>query len=271
MDRKEMNVMKKEQLLKLYEDYLKNNPQDIYVKNIEHPSVYDNPLDKMYIQGNKGLTEGKIPDCLTFERLFKLDEEYNHTLTWKILESEVTDGQIREYEQKNGIMLPQMFREYLQGYTVLQWNFYPKCVVSNGYFCSGYYEQSTGEYVDFSDEELEQNKDLIGNIQIDFYGLSNPTGLREYEYMENIGRIHIGTLDNGDMVFLDCDTGEVQSWDHEEIALEAESKEEFEEESEMGAIGFRDFDAFLEWVYGKTVYDLKKAREEQYTFYQPQN
>lgn len=265
--------MEKLQLLQLYEVYLQNNPQEIYVKNIKHPSVYDNPIDRMYIQRNGSLADEIIPDDLTFNKLFSLDESCNHTLTWKILESGVTDRQIAEYEQKNGMTLPQMFREYLQGYTVLQWCFYPKCVVSEGAYsyCSGYYDQTTGERVGFSDEELEQEEVLIGNVQIDFYGLSNPTGLKEYEYLKNIRQIHIGTLDNADMVFLDCDTGEVQSWDHEmSNAWDAESKEEFEEESEMGAFWFKDFDAFLEWVYGKTVYDFEKSREEQYEFYKSQ-
>ena len=261
--------MKKTQLYELYEDYLKNNPQDIYVKNIRRLSGYDERIDRMYIQHNSFLMNEELPECLTIGELCRLDEKHNHALTWKIVESDVTDEQIAEFEQKNGITLPQKFREYVQGYAILQACFYPKCVVSEDCYPCGYYNQNTGEYILFRDEELEQEENLIGNVQIDFFGINNPNVRLPYGCFEKIGMIHLGNLDSGDMVFLDCETGEVQSWDHEmNNSWDAESKEEFEEESNMGDFWFKDFDTFLEWVFGKTVYDFDEAQEKYYQWTQ---
>lgn len=64
-------------------------------------------------------------------------------------------------------------------------------------------------------------------------------------------------------LFLDCKTGEVQSWQHDEIMLQACSKEEFKKESREGNFWFKDFDTFLRWLLGKTVHDFDKAEEEK--------
>ncbi len=64
-------------------------------------------------------------------------------------------------------------------------------------------------------------------------------------------------------LFLDCRTGEVQSWQHDEIMLQACSKEEFKKESREGNFWFKDFDTFLRWLLGKTIYDFDKAEEEK--------
>lgn len=263
--------MQKAQLLKLYEDYLKENPQNVYIKNVRRTSGGEDRVNRLYILDNKDLTEEEVPEDLTVDQVFELDEKHNHTLTWKILESEVTDEQIAAFERENHVTLPRMFREYLQGYTVLQECFYPKYIVSEDYGQQGRYDQSTGEYIDYSDEELEQDEDLVGDVQLDFYCIDNPCKPSSLSlgYFEKIKRMHLGNLDNGDMVLLDCETGEVQSWDHEmNNSWDAESREEFEEESMMGLFWFQDFDTFLEWVFGKTVYDFEQAEEEQEAFYQ---
>ena len=64
-------------------------------------------------------------------------------------------------------------------------------------------------------------------------------------------------------LFLDCRTGEVQSWQHDEIMLQACSKEEFKKESREGNFWFKDFDTFLRWLLGKTIYDFDKVEEEK--------
>lgn len=264
--------MQKAQLLKLYEDYLKENPQNVFIKNIRRTSGGEDRVNRLYILDNKALTEEEVPKDLTVDQVFELDEKHNHMLTWKILESEVTDEQIAAFEREKHVTFPQMFREYLQGYTVLQECFYPKCIVSEDYGYQGYYDQSTGEYIDYSDEELDQDEDLVGDVQLDFFGINNPSEPFSLGYFEKIGMIHLGNLDNGDMVLLDCETGEVQSWDHEmNNSWDAESREEFAEESMMGDFWFQDFDTFLEWVFGKTVYDFELAEKEQEAFYQSHN
>ena len=82
-------------------------------------------------------------------------------------------------------------------------------------------------------------------------------------YFKNFKMVHLGNLDTGDLLLLDCETGEVQSWQHDEIALEARSRKEFLEKSCITGFWFRDFDTFLEWVYGKSIYDVDKAEEER--------
>lgn len=263
--------MQKAQLLKLYEDYLKENPQNVYIRNIRRTSGGGDRVNRLYILDNKNLTEEEVPEYLTVDHVFELDEKHNHMLTWKILESDVTDEQIAAFERENHVTLPQMFREYLQGYTVLQECFYPKCIVSEDYDYQGRYDQSTGEYIDYSDEELERDEELCGDVQLDFFCIDNPSKPSSLSlgYFEKIGRMHLGNLDSGDMVLLDCETGEVQSWDHEmNNAWDAESREEFEEESVTGDFWFQDFDTFLEWVFGKRIYDFEQAEEEQEAFYQ---
>ena len=203
---------------------------------------------------------------LTSEQLRKLDDKYNHKLKWDIIKSDVTEEQITKFEQENGITLPKQFREYIQGYSFLHSTFYPKCIVSEDYgCCSGYYNQKTGEHICYSDEELEQNEELIGNVKIEFFGVSNPNDTLLLGYFENIRMFQLGNLDSGDMVLLDCETGEVQSWEHELLyfAEEAESKEEFEEKCQEGYFWFEDFDTFLEWVFGRTVYNFEETEDEE--------
>ena len=264
--------MKKIQLHELYEDYLKNNPNKSYVRNLRfdergrYESCYE-LIDSTHIQDNQVLRGKNIPKHLTPEQLYELDRKYNHALKWKILESDVTAEQIAVFEQENDITLPRQFCEFLQGYSFLQWWFSPKCVASGGYLRISYDEEKD-DYIHLSAQELQQS--LTANVLVDFFGICNPNGLQHYidsewesaELVSSIGMIHLGVIDREEWLFLDCETGEVQSWQHDEIALEAESKEEFEEESSEGRFWFKDFDTFLEWLYGKTVYDFEKAGEK---------
>lgn len=77
---------------------------------------------------NPELKDEPLPRYLSAEQLSRLDEQYNHSLTWQILDSDVTDEQIAEFEFENEIMLPKSFREFVQGYSFLHSRFYPECV-----------------------------------------------------------------------------------------------------------------------------------------------
>ena len=107
--------MKKAKLYKLYEDYLQNNPQKEYVRNLHfdewgrEESSYE-CIDSAHIRDNQILRDENLPKHLTTEQLYKLDEKYNHELKWKILESDVTEKQIELFEQENDITLPKKFR-----------------------------------------------------------------------------------------------------------------------------------------------------------------
>lgn len=270
--------MTKQSLLKLYEDYLQQNPEKEYVRNLNFDergrdeSSYE-LIDSAQIQGNQILRDENLPRHLTTEQLYRLDEKYNHELKWKILESDVTEEQIEIFEQENDITLPEQFRAFILGYSFLQWRFAPKCVAFEEFLRISYDEERDAHRV-LTDKEMEQG--LVANVLVDFYGICNPNGLQHYtdegwesaDLVESIGLIHLGVINREEWLFLDCETGEVQSWQHDEIALEAESKEEFEEESEMGYFWFKNFDAFLKWLYGITVYDFKKGLEEREEFYQ---
>ncbi|MDE5825925.1 MAG: hypothetical protein K2H91_14785 [Lachnospiraceae bacterium] len=266
--------MKKAQLYKLYEGYLQKNPQKEYVRNLNfdergrEESSYE-CIDSAHIQDNQILRDENLPEYLTTEQLYKLDEKYNHELKWKILESDVTEEQIAIFEQENDITLPKQFREFIQGYSLLQWRFSPKCVASEDYLRISYVEEKD-DYRPLTNKELEQGS--TANVLVDFYGICNPNGLQHYtdeewesaDLVESIGLIHLGVINREEWLFLDCETGEVQSWQHDEIALEAETKEEFEEESEMGDFWFKDFDAFLEWLFGKTVYIFEDDEDDDF-------
>lgn len=255
--------MEKERVLKLYKEYLQNNPQIAYIRNIRRN--YRRLIDSMYLRNNEVLKDEKLSGNLTSEQLRKLDDRYNNKLKWDIIESDVTEEQITKFEQGNGIMLPKQFREYIQGYSFLHSNFYPKCAVSEDYGYCGYYNQKTGEYLRYSDKDLEQNEELIGNVKIEFFGVSNPNDTLLLGYFENIRMFQLGNLDSGDMMLLDCETGEVQSWDHELLyfAEVAKSKEEFKEKCWEGDFWFKDFDTFLEWVFEKTVYNFEEAEDKE--------
>ncbi|MEZ3445170.1 MAG: hypothetical protein K1W30_08600 [Lachnospiraceae bacterium] len=270
--------MKKAKLYKLYEDYLQNNPQKEYVRNLHfdewgrEESSYE-CIDSAHIRDNQILRDENLPKHLTTEQLYKLDEKYNHELKWKILESDVTEKQIELFEQENDITLPKKFREFLLGYSFLQWRFAPKCAASGEFLRITYNEERNAHRV-LTEKEMAQGSEA--NVLVDFYGICNPNGLQHYtdegwessDLVESIGLIHLGVINREEWLFLDCETGEVQSWRHDEIALEAESKEEFDEESEMGYFWFKDFDSFLEWLFGMTVYDFARGLEEQEEFYQ---
>ena len=94
--------MKKAKLYKLYEDYLQNNPQKEYVRNLHfdewgrEESSYE-CIDSAHIRDNQILRDENLPKHLTTEQLYKLDEKYNHELKWKILESDVTEKQIERH------------------------------------------------------------------------------------------------------------------------------------------------------------------------------
>lgn len=265
--------MKKAQLYKLYEGYLQKNPQKEYVRNLNfdergrEESSYE-CIDSAHIQDNQILRDENLPRHLTTEQLYKLDEKYNHELKWKIVESDVTEKQIKLFEQENDITLPKKFREFILGYSFLQWRFAPKCEASGGFLRINYDEEKDDHRV-LTEKELEQGSEV--NVLVDFYGICNPNGLQHYtderwessDLVESIGLIHLGVINREEWLFLDCETGEVQSWRHDEIALEAESYEEFEEESEMGDFWFKDFDAFLEWLFGETIYTFEDEWDDE--------
>ena len=68
-------------------------------------------------------------------------------------------------------------------------------------------------------------------------------------------------------ISLDCEMGVVRSWWSDELTGEACSKEEYEEGNGEGDFWFKDFDAFLEWLFGKRIYNFKEATEEKNNFY----
>lgn len=258
--------MKKMQLLKLYDGYLQKNPKKAYISNTEFEGSIYKLVDSAYLRNNQLLKGEKLPQYLTLEQLDELDGKYNNKLKWDMLESDVTEEQLVMFEQENDLTLPKQFREFALGYSFLQGRFYPECVASD-FCCEGIYDKKTGDFMPFTDEEWEQDG-LVGNTLVDFFGISNPNGLQHFKYWKKFGFIHIGVVDNEEWLFLDCKTGEVQSWQHDEIMLQACSKEEFKKESREGNFWFKDFDTFLRWLLGKTIYDFDKAEEEKFQLIQ---
>lgn len=253
--------MKKMQLLKLYDGYLQKNPKKAYISNTEFEGSIYKLVDSAYLRNNQLLKGEKLLQYLTLEQLDELDGKYNNKLKWDMLESDVTEEQLVMFEQENDLILPKQFREFALGYSFLQGRFYPECMASD-FCCEGIYDKKTGDFMPFTDEEWEQDG-LVGNTSVDFLGISNPNGLQHFKYWKKFGFIHIGVADNEEWLFLDCKTGEVQSWQHEEIMLQVCSKEEFKNESREGDFWFKDFDIFLRWLLGKTIYDFDKAEEEK--------
>lgn len=256
--------MDKEKLLILYEDYLQKN------ENRSHVNSFDGEryrlVDSAYLTSNSVLKDEILPRYLTAGQLYKLDEKYNHTLTWRILESDVTDEQIAKFERENEIILPKLFREFVQGYSFLNTRFNPKCVASKE-FCTEAYHEESDSYVPFTDEDWKKGE-LVGNVSVDFYGISNPNGLLHYKEKEFppikvVKYIDIGYVE-GQWLSLDCETGEVTSWWHDGMAGEACSKEEYEEESDKGDFWFENFDDFLEWLFGRTEYIFEEDEEDDF-------
>lgn len=155
-----------------------------------------------------------LPRYLSAEQLSRLDEQYNHSLTWQILDSDVTDEQIAEFEFENEIMLPKSFREFVQGYSFLHSRFYPECVE---YKCS--------------------------RLEVDFFGISNPNGLQHYKDNEfppikKVKYIDVASIGE-QWISLDCEMGVVRSWWSDELTGEACSKEEYEEGNGREIFGLR--------------------------------
>lgn len=253
--------MEKTQLLKLYEGYLQKKPKKAYIRNTEFEGSIYKLVDSAYLRNNQLLKGENLPQYLTLRQLDELDGKYNNGLKWDMIESDVTEEQLVMFEQKSGLTLPKQFKEFALGYSFLQGRFYPECVASD-FCCEGIYDKETGDFMPFTDEEWEQDG-LVGNALVDFFGISNPNGLQHFKYWKKFGFIHIGTVDNEEWLFLDCKTGEVQSWQHDEVMLQACSEEEFRKGSREGDFWFKDFDTFFRWLLGKTIYDFDEAEEEK--------
>ncbi|MDE5825924.1 MAG: SMI1/KNR4 family protein, partial [Lachnospiraceae bacterium] len=193
----------------------------------------------------------------------ELDDRYGNEIKWNIIESRITENQIVQFEQKNGVAIPKQFREFLQSYSFLNEGFYAMGIASYESDFQGVYNRKTGDYTAFTDDDMDRDEDLIGEIQLDFFNVNKSIDCMENLYFKNIRMVHLGNLDTGDLLLLDCETGEVQSWDSEQAALEAGSRKDFLEQSPMTGFWFRNFDTFLEWVYGKSIYDVDKADEER--------
>ncbi len=255
--------MEKIQVLKLYEDYLQRNPQDAYIRTARWSCALDDFVDTAYIQDNQVLRGKKLPEEMTLKQLCELDDQYSNELKWNIIESRISENQIVQFEQKNSVTFPKQFREFLQSYSFLNEGFYAMGIASYESDFQGVYDRKTGEYIAFSDDDMDRDEDLIGEIQLDFFNVNKSLDCMKSVYFKHMKMIHLGNLDTGDLLLLDCETGEVQSWQHDEIALEVRSRKEFLEKSLISGFWFRDFDTFLEWVYGKSIYDEDKAEEER--------
>lgn len=262
--------MKKEVLKSLYEEYLRKNPEKVYIENVTPALAKGECIESAHLRNNPEIKEN-LPKFLEWEQVRELNGRYHNKLKWEMLESDVTGEQIMAYEKENGVTLPEQFREFLQGCSFLEGMFYPKCMVSEDYGdCWGRYDKEEGEIIEFTDEEWESDRKLIGNVGVYLYCNVNPNGIRRYAYYEKIGRIWIGTLDSGDPLLLDCEFGTVESRDHETwigALQKAGSLGEFEHLCGSGDFWFKDFDSFLKWVFGKTVYIFEKAENEELEFY----
>lgn len=250
--------MDKKSLLGLYGGYLKRNPSRMYVKNLKIEGGKDLEIDSAHLLKNQVLTDEKLPDYMTVGQLRELDSRYRNELKWDIIDSDMTEEQIAAFEKENNIILPVCFREFLQGYSFLQEEFYPKCTASFE-CCQGIYDEETGKYTPFTDEELD-GEELTGNVKFSFTGIRNPCSMKKYKCIRNVGYILIGELENNeftDQIFLNCETGEVESWSCGRPELEYQSLQEFEDKNVLEPYGFTNFDTFLKWLFGEIVYNFR--------------
>lgn len=222
--------------------------------------VSEQYISKQYLNKEEIEEWDLLPEMISVYDLCNLNEKYNNTLKWQLIPSSLKENDINAFEEEMGVKLPLMFREYLLSYASLLNDIYVEFVGSEDYYAYTYnVETGKSEYL-YEDPDDTSEKTAVVRFQFPYllYGkeLSIFRG-EDYSLFTGFGYIYLGELDgNGqELLFLDCHTGMVVSFDHDDYNYEAKSREELKEDAWPR---FISFDEFLYYILGVKKYDAEK-------------
>lgn len=143
--------------------------------------------------------------------------------------------------------------------------FYPKAMAKVEEFYSTfdafYVPSETGEEGSWVEPKDEQ----IGCLMVFLYG---GEGFYSLKHCNNgswtMPCICIGILNDDLMIVLNCETGRIYCTQHDEVFFEFNSREDYDRNLPLVAedVMFPDFDSFLTWCRGESVY-IPKSVEKQ--------
>ena len=250
--------MKRDQIMECFNAFFEKYPEKrlIYKNRLEEMEH----ISKQYLHEEDIEEWDKLPETLSAFELCKLDEKYNHTLKWKLIPTSLKEDDIIAFEKEMGLKLPVMFREYLLSYASLLNDIYVEFVGSIDYYAYTFnVETGKSEYL-YEDPDDVSEKTAV--VRFDFPYLLYGDELtvfkgEDYSLFTDFGYVYLGELaGNGqELLFLDCCTGMVVSFDHDGYNYEAESREELAEDAWPR---FVSFDDFLYYILKKKKYDAEK-------------
>lgn len=250
--------MKKDQIMECFNVFFEKYPEKRFInKNRLREMKY---VSKQYLYKEDIEEWDKLPETLSVFELNKLDEKYNHTLKWKLISSSLKEDDIIAFEKEMGLKLPIMFQEYLLSYASLLNDIYVEFVGSIDYYAYTFNaETGKSEYL-YKDPEDVSEKTAVVRFHFPYilYGDELTIFKREdYSLFNDYGYVYLGELaGNGqELLFLDCYTGMVVSFDHDGYNYKAESREELAEDAWAR---FVSFDDFLYYILGVKKYDAEK-------------
>lgn len=250
--------MKKDQILECFNVFFEKYPEKRFInKNRLREMKY---VSKQYLYKEDIEEWDKLPETLSVFELNKLDEKYNHTLKWKLISSSLKEDDIIAFEKEMGLKLPIMFQEYLLSYASLLNDIYVEFVGSIDYYAYTFNaETGKSEYL-YKDPEDVSEKTAVVRFHFPYilYGDELTIFKREdYSLFNDYGYVYLGELaGNGqELLFLDCYTGMVVSFDHDGYNYKAESRKELAEDAWAR---FVSFDDFLYYILGVKKYDAEK-------------
>lgn len=250
--------MKRDQIMECFNNFFEKYPEKRLIsKNRLREMKY---ISKQYLYKEDIEEWDKLPETLSVLELGKLDEKYNYTLKWKLIPSSLKEDDIIAFEEEMGLKLPVMFQEYLLSYASLLNDIYVEFVGSIDYYAYTFnVETGKSEYL-YKDPDDVSEKTAVVRFHFPYllYGeeLSIFKG-EDYSQFTDYGYVYLGELaGNGqELLFLDCNTGMVVSFDHDDYNYRAESREELAEDAWPR---FVSFDDFLYYILGVKKYDAEK-------------
>ena len=193
-------------------------------------------VSKNYLHPEQIKEWDEIPEFLSIPELEKLNEKYGNKLTWKILDSSVTDDRLLQYEKKWNVDLPDDFRTFLKSYANL------RCEIE----CD-YYEDGENEIVDLQLPLMLYNSEM-SDFERDMY-------LEPIKLLSDLGYILIAIRDDYEWWCLDCKSGKIFAFADDDDYSDMENIVDEKKLLHLhGHIRFENFNDFLKTCFGATSF-----------------
>ncbi len=276
--------MEKKELKKYYETYLANNPKKKSVKYLWQSYT---EIPKVYLKKD-GIEEwDTLPDFISKEDLKKLNKKYNRTLEWELIESSVTEEDVIALEEKLNVELPQEFKEFLMGYafpleTTLakvlmydeeEWDDYGR---PEDYEDFEWYEEEYRKFEEEQDEFFWEENEKVEVLEYKeddevifatickfptlYYGkecdVIDNSRCYDGEKFEELGYLYLGDFVLDTKLFLDCNSGQVVFFDHDDF-FDWDDEDVLDSIEDNAGLFCESFDEYLKIVLGLEIPDMR--------------